>query len=120
MTHTIQLVCRVGKKSDFHFFSTAVISLPSSSVMTVKKAVYQYHPYQAMDSSWLVDQIRQSSKHIPDKTIGAKANWSSPTLVAVNAILLLILIDSNVLNQTVTAGAKIPPPHKTMRLLHQY
>ena len=37
-TYTIQLVCKVGTKSDFHFCSTSFIDLPSRRVMTVKKA----------------------------------------------------------------------------------
>lgn len=60
--------------------------------------------------------ILQSGADSPVKTHGAKRNWSKLILAIAVGHFEPSWILSNALNHTVTAGAKMPPPHATIRL----
>jgi hypothetical protein len=59
---------------------------------------------------------RQRGVDSPVKTHGAKRNWSKLILAIAVGHFEPSWILSNALNHTVTAGAKMPPPHATIRL----
>lgn len=92
-----------------HLILAALKSLPSMKVIAVKNPIN-------IDKLFSMASMGREKGSIPDRTTGAKPNWSRPTRVKVAGHRDRIGIRSRVLNHKFTVGAKKRPPQVTIRL----
>lgn len=90
-------------------------SFGSVEVLALHKGHCSKEPYNINELFSMASMGRRNGS-IPDKTTGAKPNWSRPTRVKVAGHRDRIGIRSRVLNHKFTVGAKIRPPQVTIRL----
>lgn len=107
-SHFVSLFATVAtyELTSCHLSLAALKSLPSMKVIAVKNPItlMNYFPQQVWGRS------------VPDRTTGAKPNWSRPTRAKVAGHRDLMGIRSRVLNHKFTVGAKRRPPQVTIRL----
>lgn len=91
------------------------LNFGSVEVLALHEGHCSKEPYN-IDKLFSMASMGREKGSIPDRTTGAKPNWSRPTRVKVAGHRDRIGIRSRVLNHKFTVGAKRRPPQVTIRL----